>query len=207
VRISEIADISLDDSELTDDILDGLVHNAPENQEVRLVSVCELDNINNLKDGSNLDFKSVGITVIYGHNGAGKSGYSRIIKKCCRSRDKEAEILRNIHNPSNNNQSAKIKYEVCNTAEEHIWSNHSVSPTELQMVHVFDRTSGEVFLSKDADIQYKPSGMDILDRLAEVLPKISAELQTRSNNLQISELTHIFQNEYAETEAIALCKA
>lgn len=203
-RIKGFSDIALDDSRLADDILEGLICSASASRSVRLASVCELNNINNLKDGNCLDFNPSGITVIYGQNGTGKSGYSRIIKKCCRSRDKSAEILGNIHKPDQTESSAKIKYEVDGTPREHIWNKESTTPADLQMAHVFDKTSGEIFLSKEADIQYKPLGMDLLDRLAEILPKIAEELRLRNENLKITDLSSLFQNEYAETEAAKL---
>lgn len=200
-RIKGLADIALDDSGLADNLLDDLIPSTSVNRSVCLTSVCELRNINNLKDDSCLSFNTAGLTIIYGQNGTGKSGYSRIIKKCCRSRDKDAEILGNVHNPSDRNQSAKIKYEIDGITAEHNWSKASIAPPELQTIHVFDRSSGEVFLSKEADIQYKPSGMDILDRLAEILPKISEELQSRNNALKITDVSSLFQNEYADTNA------
>ena len=203
-KINEVVDSALDDSKIEDNILDGLFYEGKKSPKVRLSGVSELNNINNLKDGGCLEFNEAGLTIIYGQNGSGKSGYSRIIKKCCRSRDKDTVILGNVHNPNNKNLEAKITYLVDDNKTEYVWGKIAVIPIELQLVHVFDKISGEVFSSKEADIQYKPFGMDILDRLVEVLPKIEEELKRRNNALQIIDLAPFFQNEYAETKAAEL---
>ena len=203
VMIEKIAEWAIDDSELDNDMLDGFSDVDLSVEATRLISICELSNINNLQDGSNLEFSGSGLTVVYGQNGAGKSGYSRIIKKCCRSRDKDAEILGNVHSKTEKEQSAKIKYQVADEVVEYEWNRNSIPPADLQMIHVFDRSSGEVFLSKDADIQYKPSGMDLLDRLAEILPKVASVLQAKIEALTITDLSQIFQD-YTDTDVYAL---
>jgi ABC-type cobalamin/Fe3+-siderophores transport system ATPase subunit len=203
-KIDEIISAALDDSKIKDGLLDQLIYSEKNNSKVCLVNIAELNNINNLKDGESLSFNTAGLTVVYGQNGAGKSGYTRIIKKCCRSRDKNTAILGNVHTPSKKEQSAKINYLLDDIEKVHVWSNEANVLPELQSVHVFDRPSGDVFLSKEADIQYKPSGMDILDKLVEVLQKIEKELQERSDNLQISDLTSFFQDQFGETKATAL---
>jgi len=204
MMIEEILDAALDERKIKDGLLDGHIYSSKSASKVSLVNITEINNINNLKDGESLSFSTTGLTVVYGQNGVGKSGYSRIIKKCCRSRDKNTTILGNVYSPDNNEQSAKINYLVDDTEEEHVWNNEADILPELQSVHVFDRTSGDTFLTKEADIQYKPSGMDILDKLVDVLRKIDNKLQERSDNLRISDLVPLFQNEYGETKATVL---
>lgn len=204
VRIDEIIDAALDGSKVNECLLDGLAYSGKASSKVCLADIAELNNINNLKDGEILSFDTAGLTVVYGQNGAGKSGYSRIIKKCCRSRDKNTVILGNVHNPDNTRQSATINYLVDGIKKSHVWDNKAGILPELQAVHVFDRTSGDTFLTKEADIQYKPSGMDVLDKFVDALQEVDNKLQERSDNLQISDLTPLFQNEYGETKAAEL---
>jgi len=203
-KYNEVADYALDNSMLADNMLDGIVYHESESQEVRLKGISELYNINNLKDGCILDFRLDGLTVVYGQNGTGKSGYSRVIKKCCKSRDKDSEILTNIHKKSSERQSARINYTIDGVNDKYVWSKTSRPSVDLQLVHVFDRTSGEVFVSKDADIQYKPSGMDILDRLADVMLQVATILQARRENLQMNDLVPLFRTDYAGTKAAKL---
>lgn len=52
--------------------------------------------VNALAEGESLTFGSTGITVVYGDNGSGKSGYTRILKHVCRARAAPERILPNI---------------------------------------------------------------------------------------------------------------
>ena len=53
---------------------------------VSVTAITEVDGVNNLAPGQTLTFEPNGITIIYGDNGAGKSGYARILKRACRAR-------------------------------------------------------------------------------------------------------------------------
>ena len=60
--------------------------NPGQGEAVSLVSIADVDGVNNLAPGQTLTFEQNGITVIYGDNGAGKSGYARVLKRACRAR-------------------------------------------------------------------------------------------------------------------------
>src|SRR5678815_150562 len=47
---------------------------------VYLGSIAEVEGVNNLAPSQTLRFAEKGLTVVYGNNGAGKSGYARILK-------------------------------------------------------------------------------------------------------------------------------
>ena len=54
-------------------------------EDVRLGAIEMGDNVNALPPGVRLDFESDGLTIVYGGNGAGKSGYVRVLKRVCRA--------------------------------------------------------------------------------------------------------------------------
>jgi hypothetical protein len=51
-----------------------------------LESISQVKGVNNLAEEQELEFAVNGMTVVYGDNGAGKSGYTRILKSACRAR-------------------------------------------------------------------------------------------------------------------------
>ncbi len=59
---------------------------------VSLGALHSLSNINALAPGERLTFGKSGLTVIYGDNGAGKSGYARVLKQLCRARSPKGEL-------------------------------------------------------------------------------------------------------------------
>lgn len=60
-----------------------------------LCSLGSVRNLNRLAEGQTLKFALNGLTLIYGDNGSGKSGYCRITKKLCRSLTSD-ELLGNV---------------------------------------------------------------------------------------------------------------
>src|SRR5690606_33275545 len=57
-----------------------------------LLEISAVQNVNQLAASQTVKFGDAGLTVVYGHNGAGKSGYARILKRACGARDAEQII-------------------------------------------------------------------------------------------------------------------
>jgi hypothetical protein len=67
--------------------------------EVYLRQVHGVRHVNALAPDQRLTLHRVGLTIIYGDNGSGKSGYARILKKACRARmpSRVEEIIPDIY--------------------------------------------------------------------------------------------------------------
>ena len=76
---------------LTEEHLSGPDGNG---EAVTLVSITHHQGVNALAEEQTVSF-APGLTVVYGDNAAGKSGYTRILKTACRARGAE-EILGNV---------------------------------------------------------------------------------------------------------------
>src|SRR5262245_32151470 len=61
---------------------------------VALTSLTHESGVNALANGQTIEFGPA-LTVVYGANAAGKSGYTRILKRACRARGAE-EVLGNV---------------------------------------------------------------------------------------------------------------
>ncbi|KQH73152.1 hypothetical protein [Xylella fastidiosa] len=73
--------------------------------EVYLRQVHGVRHVNALASDQYLTLHRVGLTIVYGDNGSGKSGYARILKKVCRARmsDRGEEIAPDIYGVSSRN--------------------------------------------------------------------------------------------------------
>jgi hypothetical protein len=58
-------------------------------QTVVLKAMRDLKHVNRVAPAQILNFSPVGMTVIYGGNGTGKSGYGRVLKRACRARTRQ----------------------------------------------------------------------------------------------------------------------
>ena len=63
---------------------------------VRLLGLQNVQNINRLAPQQKLTFAPDGLTVVYGDNGAGKSGYGRILRQVCQARGPASELRGNV---------------------------------------------------------------------------------------------------------------
>jgi len=61
-----------------------------------LGSIANVAGVNQLAAGQTLEFEQNGLTIVYGSNGTGKSGYTRILKNACRSRH-AGEIMPDVY--------------------------------------------------------------------------------------------------------------
>ena len=90
---------------------------------VTLRAIHSIENVNALKEGERLTFDQAGLTVVYGDNGSGKSGYARILKKACRARTPRGdEILPNIYASKGTSQKAVIDFSINGHSKTESWT-------------------------------------------------------------------------------------
>jgi hypothetical protein len=66
---------------------------------VRLAAIAEVNSVNALASGQRLVIPDIGLVSVYGENGAGKSGYVRILKRACRAQGADFPVLSNAYRP------------------------------------------------------------------------------------------------------------
>ncbi len=77
--------------------------------------------VNALLDGQCLTMSPTGITVVYGDNASGKSGYARMLKQVVHARVRE-EVLTDVFEDRTSDQpSALIAYEADDIPQEDTW--------------------------------------------------------------------------------------
>lgn len=147
-----------------------------------LRSVHDVENVNALKAGEQLTFGKTGVTVVYGDNGSGKSGYARILKKVCRARSpKRDDILPNIYASKMGAQKAVIDYRANGQNKVARWATGASTDALLSSISVFDSSTANVHVDAVNDVAYTPFPMSVLERLAgacqEVKKRINAEVR------------------------------
>lgn len=149
----------------------------PENWSIAVTSISEIKNVNAINSKDPLTFKERGLTIIYGDNGAGKSGYVRILKNVCRARSIDKRILPNIFQAETRKPpTAKIAYKEGAFDREFDWEQDKPSPPELVCINVLDSSCATLYVDKENKIVYMPLGLDVFDKLAKVCDEIKAKL-------------------------------
>ena len=152
---------------------------------VQLKSLSEVIGVNLLQKNQTLEFEHEGITVVYGNNGTGKSGYTRVLKKACRSR-KPGNILPNVFGSTNvKNATAKLEIQKESGTPEIInWKDTEDPPEVLSAITVFDKDSAEVHASDENKVWFQPFGLDIPDKLTSLCEKFKIQLKTEEKQLK-----------------------
>ncbi|GAA3306477.1 AAA family ATPase [Glutamicibacter nicotianae] len=141
---------------------------APESaydEPVRLLAVKGVSNVNRLAENQELTFAPEGLTVVYGNNGSGKSGYARILQSMVRARHR-ADILPDVFSESTGEQSGEVAFLVGEV--EQTSSLGATADPALGRVALYDEHCGDTYLEKEAEISYRPSAVQLLDDLSSV---------------------------------------
>lgn len=147
---------------------------------VQLVAIKNLENVNALASGQTLPIGEEGLTIIYGDNGSGKSGYSRVLKKACRARDQREEILPDAKLPPGAPGKAKAAFDlIVDGAEVPVeWTDGEVPPEHLASIAIFDSRCARAYIDEQNDFCYVPYGLDILEGLARTCNRLKARIET-----------------------------
>jgi hypothetical protein len=112
---------------------------------VSLHSIFHHRGVNALAEGQTLKF-SPSLTLVYGDNGAGKTGYIRILKSACRSRGQEKILGNVVSGRAPLTPLASIKYRVGSEEDEREWSGKGADEF-ISAVSVFDTQCAAVYLT------------------------------------------------------------
>lgn len=144
-----------------------------------LLALKDVKNVNRLAPGQTLSFSKNGITVVYGGNGAGKSGYSRVLKRACRARDTSEDVRPNALEKGSAHvvPEASFDIEYAGKPLTVSWKKGGHGPAELATVAVFDTHCARAYLDLQQEIAYLPYGLDVVEKMAQVvLPRIQEKL-------------------------------
>ncbi len=152
-----------------------LTESSGEFDSLKLLSIGNLKAINALLGDQTLTFEQSGITIIYGDNGSGKSGYARILKRLSGAQHQE-EILTNVFENSKETQSAEVTYLDNDQQSTEVWmQNHKIG--RLKQIHFYDEACGNHYLQKETELTYRPSALTLLDNFAKQIERVSNEFQ------------------------------
>ena len=144
---------------------------------VSLGALHGLTDVNALAVGERLTFGKSGLTVIYGDNGAGKSGYARVLKQLCRARSPKGEtILPNIYAANTGTPTANVDFQIGGQKRTVAWRQGNTVDAMLSAVSVFDSRTANVHVDSTNDLAYTPLPLRVLAALAQACQDIKTQL-------------------------------
>lgn len=148
--------------------------------QIGLLAMKNMRHVNAIAENQRLPFSATGLTVIYGDNGSGKSGYSRVLKRACRARDQTETIHPNANLPAGKVGAAEAEFEltVDGVAKDVQWTQGKAAPPELSSFAIFDSRCARAYLDSEDDFSYVPYGLDVFEALAKVCKQLKTATET-----------------------------
>ncbi|WP_133365514.1 AAA family ATPase [Qipengyuania sediminis] len=185
-------------------------------QPIVLKGIANVTNVNRLVHEAQLTFCPAGLTVVYGRNGSGKSGFVRILRTACRTRIEKAEKLRvlgDVYGASSGPQSADIIIDSGGGDMPVKWQPGMAAAPELMQVAVFDTASAQLYVDGGHQIRFLPFGLALPHRLNTVCLSLKGQLETEraaavGDKISLTEIAFpTIRNTKAQAFNIALTKA
>lgn len=173
---------------------------------VNILGIEDVKNINCLAPGQKLSFGPNSLTVVYGDNGSGKTGYGRILRQVCRSRGGAPHLLGNIYSEDISPGSATVRFSVNGLDDSVGIQTNTSSPAPLQSFSIFDRQAAAVLVERDNEAAFRPFGLDILDKFTRVADEVKSEILRRNaeNSQPLIELDLFPENTAARAFIVQL---
>lgn len=143
-----------------------------------LCSIEGVKNVNRLASDQRLKFALNGITLVYGENGTGKSGYSRVLKKLCRALIVD-DLLGNVFASGTRKPAEVVLHHMLAddekpTAEQ--WVDGTKPPSALANIAVFDSKAARLYVDQENQIQYLPPEITLMESYSDMLKKLSEKI-------------------------------
>ncbi|UKE50897.1 AAA family ATPase [Xanthomonas translucens] len=158
----------------------GQVPLPPSGQSVIILQAMkDLQHVNAIAPNQTLCMGSTGLTVIYGSNGSGKSGYSRVLKRACRARDQQEPIHPDAKVAASKGCIPHATFVVSQdgVVNELPWQQGVTPPSELSSIAVFDARCARAYLDQEGDYAYMPYGLEVFAALARLCQRLRTKIE------------------------------
>lgn len=157
-----------------------------ESRKVILKELHDLKHVNALAQGQSLCFSENGLTIIYGRNASGKSGYSRVLKRACHSREQDEKVLPNVFSTQEGVELPTAHFAITVDGNEVSieWSVEDEPPELLSDISVFDSKCTRVIVDKANAAIYLPYGLDIFEKLVDLCNWMKERIQEEIEEIE-----------------------
>lgn len=147
---------------------------------VVLKGIANVEGVNRLVAKASLRFCPKALTIVYGRNGSGKSGFVRILRTACRTRIENPAILKvlaDVYGDGASAQAADILVDLGNGDVPIAWTPGMAAAPQLAQVAVFDSASAQLYVDGGSQIRYLPFGLALPHRLNAICLVLKAKLE------------------------------
>ena len=134
---------------------------------VTIESIGNIKGVNRMSTTLPLTFGSEAMSVVYGLNGAGKTGYVRLIRAM--SKGCEANpLLGDVFSPVATKKSCEVNYVIDGERRSCAWNDSKGALSDLVATDIFDAGRGLLYISQDNEVEYEPPTLALFSQLVSV---------------------------------------
>lgn len=146
-----------------------------------LTSLAAVTGVNALVEGGGIE-PHEGLTILFGENGTGKTGYSRIFKALAASRTADV-ILGNIEAATPQAQSALVGYTLGSESKTYTWTGQQgVAP--FTRMSIFDSPSVSFHVDDDLEYVYVPAALALFNHVIAGIKSVQIQIDQAVQDLQ-----------------------
>ena len=170
----------------------SVVNNGNMYGRIRLNQLSKISGVNKLAQGQEITFHDK-LTIIYGDNGSGKTGYYRILKSIGSSVEKDShpQILSDVFGKPEQ-QSATIDYMIDGKSQPLHWTNNN---EKIPGVFVFDSKCASVSIDSNRRTNLKPIGFELFNIVSQELAQISSRMDKKISEFSLQLLKKEFSHD------------
>jgi ABC-type branched-subunit amino acid transport system ATPase component len=148
---------------------------------LKLSSLSSVTGVNALVDGGVIE-PHEGLTILFGENGTGKTGYSRIFKTLAASRTADV-ILGNIEMSTPQAQSALVSYTLGGVSKTYSWAGQQgVAP--FTKMSIFDSPSVSFHVDDDLEYVYVPAALALFNHVIAGIKSVQSQIDQAVKGLR-----------------------
>ncbi|MGE4056955.1 MAG: AAA family ATPase, partial [Vicinamibacterales bacterium] len=158
--------------------------NGEQEKTLRLSKLSGVTNVNALAAEQDINFNAR-LTVLYGENGAGKTGYVRILKRLASVRTAEAILPNIVSGKVFGPPAASIEYELGSAANSYTWAGEEgVAP--FTQIDVFDSQGADLHVDGELTYIYTPTDLAVFRYTHDGIEAVKAKLESAGKDAQPS---------------------
>lgn len=161
---------------------DSLAQPSAAGLDLRLKSIDALTGIEGLAPRRPLIFGNTNLTVLYGHNGSGKSSYTRLLKKVT-GKSRALDLKSNVFQAVPTQRKCRFTYELAGVDISNEWLANAAPVEALRAVDIFDADEAVHYLSSENAAAYTPPIVALFENLALACDQVKAQLQDEQSKL------------------------
>lgn len=164
----------------------GFTNHVEDKNQAKLKKVSSVRGVNALSSNETLEIGNQ-LTLIYGENGSGKSGYTRLFNNAFISRG-DKNILPNIFVPNNSEVGATFSFENEEGLVTDFFYPIDSSHNHFKKVSVFDTVSAMTDLTNETELSFAPIEFNFFDKYVNYFSEINDRLKTEINKKDLENV-------------------